>query len=128
MKITLQRGDLLCHPDSVFVKVTPPATATLSTQPQEAYVSDWAGVAHEILTDTPIAPEPEPCQAKLCLNSTKAALTAESRHCQKRAGCILRKDEWNEKDRQWLEIVGDVSCLAIGSVLAWASYIVLGVC
>ena len=72
MKITLQRGDLLCHPNSVFVKVTPPATAT--TQPQAAYVSDWAGVAREILTDTPIAPEPEPCQAKLCLNSTKAAL------------------------------------------------------
>ena len=127
MKITLKRADLDIREGSVFVNVPAPAPTRMRA---DDYFSDWATVAREIAEDTPVTQDtepttedPEPCRAKLCLNRNWV-FKADSRHCQKRAGCILRKDSWNAKDREWLKCAGEAMCVAVGIALSWLSLIV----
>lgn len=122
MKLPLKR-----RADNVFVDVDPPESATLQLRATD-YFAGWMTATRSIVADAD-TDDPEPvnttaCRAKLCLNSDRQ-FTADSKHCQKRAGCILRKDDWNEKDHAWLEIAGDAVCLVIGTSAAWLTWILL---
>lgn len=117
------------RPGSVFVDViNPPVEATVQVRADD-YFSDWMQAAREIATEAPVVePEPTeteqaPCRAKLCLNRS-GVFTAESKHCQKRAGCILRKASWNAKDSEWVRAVGEAVCVVAGVALTWA-YLVI---
>ena len=118
-------GKIKRRPGSVFVDVAPPVEATYQVRASD-YFSEWTRAAQSIVADaSPPAPEEtaevevkEPCRAKICLNRSWI-FTADSKHCQKRAGCILRKDKWDAKDREWLRCVGDAVCVVAGVVLSW---------
>ena len=113
------------RPGSVFVDVDPPVEATVQVRAAD-YFSDWTGAAKAIATDAVDSTEnetEEPCRAKLCLNRN-GVFKADSRHCQKRAGCILRKASWNAKDREWLRCAGETMCVVAGVVVGWMYFVI----
>ena len=59
----------------------------------------------------------ETYQAKYCFNSDRQ-FGVTSRHCQKRSGCILRKAEWNDKDRAWVAKVNSTQKTDLRALLA----------
>lgn len=127
MKITLKRADFDVREDSVFVSVAAPAFAQRRAAD---YFSDWTTAAREIAEDEAAVPSPtettettEPCRAKICLNRN-GVFKADSRHCQKRAGCILRKASWNAKDREWLRCAGEAICVAVGAAVGWMYFVI----